>query len=313
MVLDDVEKAKKIINQSKNYNKRTIEEYFSKIYSFSTENLSGYLRQFSFKNKEVLTTGSSADQILNLINYGATTIDHFDINPFVKYYFALKKTAILELNPKKYIDFFYLKSTENNYHVFNEKIYQRLEKYLDYESRIFWNSLYNSFEPSVINEKLFFKETIKRYNLVINNEYLNKKNYSLIRKRIEHCEIKFINTNIINLPYNKKQYDFILLSNIFDYLYNLIVLSEYEFTDVLFAYRSFLMRLTNLLKDDGTMFFHYFWQIEENMVYDTIKKFLGNDSHISTVFFESANRKNSFEKYKFNNFQDGVMVYTKTR
>ena len=38
---------------------------FSKIYTFTTENISGYIDYFDLDNKSLLTVGSSGDQVLN--------------------------------------------------------------------------------------------------------------------------------------------------------------------------------------------------------------------------------------------------------
>ena len=38
---------------------------FSKMYTFCTENVSGYMKHFDFDGKRLLTVGSSGDQVLN--------------------------------------------------------------------------------------------------------------------------------------------------------------------------------------------------------------------------------------------------------
>ena len=78
-VYEDIEKAKKVIN----YSKFTHMGY-NLIYPFTTENLNGYMNKLDFKNKKVLTVGSSADQILNVFLLGCKDITLLDINPFVK-------------------------------------------------------------------------------------------------------------------------------------------------------------------------------------------------------------------------------------
>ena len=52
---------------------------FSRIYSFATENVSGYIDHFDFNNKSLLTVGSSGDQILNAFYNGARDITLFDM------------------------------------------------------------------------------------------------------------------------------------------------------------------------------------------------------------------------------------------
>ena len=52
----------------------------SKIYSFTTENISGYFEQLQFTNKDVLTVAASGDHIINSFYKGAKTAIGFDIN-----------------------------------------------------------------------------------------------------------------------------------------------------------------------------------------------------------------------------------------
>ena len=68
---------------------------FYQIYPFATENISGYIDLFNLKDKSLLTTGSSGDQIINAILKGCKNITLLDINPYAKFYFYLKMTCIL--------------------------------------------------------------------------------------------------------------------------------------------------------------------------------------------------------------------------
>ena len=56
---------------------------FSKIYPFTTENISGYINYFDFQNKSLLTVGSSFDQVLNAYMCGVRDITLYDINPYI--------------------------------------------------------------------------------------------------------------------------------------------------------------------------------------------------------------------------------------
>lgn len=80
---------------------------YSKIYTFTTENISGYINYFDFNNKSLLTVGSSGDQILNSFYNGARDITLFDINEYAKYYTYLKISAILSLSYKEFKLFFF--------------------------------------------------------------------------------------------------------------------------------------------------------------------------------------------------------------
>ena len=84
----------------------------------------------------------------------------------------------------------------------------------------------------------------------------------------------------------------------------LITIEESELYESFFHYHAFLVHLTSLLKDDGIMFFHYFWQTEGNILFDKIRKFFGSEEHISIMSFSNSAKKN--------NSKDSVMIYRKS-
>lgn len=304
MILDDIEKAKNKIN-SEDFQRYTLEDYFLKIYFMSSENLSGYLSKFDYKGKSVLTTGSSCDQVLNLISYGIRDIDHFDINPFVKYYYELKKAGILELDNRSYLDFFNNFKKNDSKKVLDEKVYYRLSKNLGHDAKLFWDTLYNLYKPSVIKRKLFFVDNLPHEKAIRNNDYLKEDNYLAIRKIIENIKINFINKNISDLSLEDKKYDYILLSNIFEYLFNLdVIVDDYELDEKLCDYTNYVNNFSKYLNDNGTMFFHYFWDSDINALLHRIFRLFYNNERVSSI---------SFPNYKFSDdYLDTVMVYRKT-
>ncbi len=79
---------------------------YSRLYTFTTENINGYIENFDLKNKSLLTVGSSGDQILNAFFYGARDITLYDINEYAKFYVYLKVAAILSLSYVEFQEFF---------------------------------------------------------------------------------------------------------------------------------------------------------------------------------------------------------------
>ena len=61
---------------------------------------------FDLKDKSLLTVGSSGDQVINASLKNCKDITVLDINPFTKYYFNLKKAAILTLKYEEFCKFF---------------------------------------------------------------------------------------------------------------------------------------------------------------------------------------------------------------
>lgn len=305
MILDDIERAKEKIDSLKDAKISTIEEYFLKIYCMSTENSTGYLRGLNYKDKDILTTGSSGDQTLNFIFYGAKNIDFFDINPFIKYYFELKKSGIFNLNRKDYLDFFNYDKLFNSKKLFDENTYYRLSKDLEFEAKLFWDTLYSLYKPNEIKERLFFINTLSKEKAIRNNPYLSEDNFLTLRKKIEKTNINFINSNLTNLSLNAKKYDYVLLSNIFDYLFNFFVnTKDVKLEEKLCNYVNYVNKLTNLLTDDGIMFFHYFWDSDINLLLHKIIRLFYNNKQVSTISFPNYNLGG--------NYLDTVMMYRKT-
>lgn len=69
---------------------------FSKdVYLFTTENISGYIKELDLNGKSLLTLGSSLDQAYNALLMGASQIDVFDINVNVEKFHKVKSKLIL--------------------------------------------------------------------------------------------------------------------------------------------------------------------------------------------------------------------------
>ena len=107
-------------------------EPYSRIYTFTTENINGYIKYFNLKNKSLLTVGLSGDQLLNAYYYGARDITLFDINPYAKYYVYLKVAAILSLTYDEFQSFFFKYGLDNNSNrdVFSPNLFNKMKSIL---------------------------------------------------------------------------------------------------------------------------------------------------------------------------------------
>ena len=122
---DNLDKASSICEGMFYYNHE-----FSRIYTFTTENISGYIDFFDFNNKSLLTVGSSGDQILNSFYNGARDITLFDINEYAKYYVYLKISAILSLSYEEFKLFFFKYGSspfKNNKCMFSKEIFKKIK------------------------------------------------------------------------------------------------------------------------------------------------------------------------------------------
>ena len=80
---------------------------------------------------------------------GAKSITTFDINNLTKYYYKLKKAAIMAGltfgDYKKFFCFEEYNDHRSNQHTFDYNEFNIIKKYLDKDSYLFWVELYNCF------------------------------------------------------------------------------------------------------------------------------------------------------------------------
>lgn len=236
---------------------------FSKIYSFTTENISGYLKYFDLRNKSLMTVGSSGDQILNAYFKGARDITLYDINIYAKYYVYLKIAAILCLDYNEFQTFFFKYGvfSYNNTLMFSIDIFNKLKdtlKLFDYESFLFFDELFNLFEPKRVREYLFDDDEarikiIKSYNIYLRNE----NTYNILKSQLKSINFNYINGNIFNDDIPNK-YDNIFLSN-------LCTVTSLE------KFKKLLEKLdSNNLNKNGSILLGYLWYCDFNS--DTYKE-----------------------------------------
>lgn len=226
---------------------------FSTIYTFTTENISGYIDFFDLKDKKLLTVGSSGDQVLNAYYKGAKDITLYDINEFAKYYIYLKIAAISYFD---YLDFqrFFFKHGQGfgkyyNNKMFDKEMFDKFKgnlKSFDYESYLFFDELFSIYKPCDIREYLFDDDecrnpVIKGTNLYLNNE----QSYNLMKSKIKDIHFDFINGDIFKGNINGK-YDNIFLSN-------LCTVTSIE------DLKKLLNKLDDNLKGYGSILFAYLW------------------------------------------------------
>ncbi|MBQ8891373.1 MAG: DUF3419 family protein [Bacilli bacterium] len=251
-------------NLSKTINSNEVDEYlYNRVYSFSTENISGYIDYFDLKNRSLLTVGSSGDQILNSYLNGARDITLLDVNRYAPYYIYLKIAGILSLTYQEFQDFFFINdNNERNYRRndkrFNKHLFNKLSnnlKEINYDSYYFFNTVFNKYDKEIIYKYLFLDDApdtkvIKR----INNYLVNEVNYNKLKKIIKDIGFKFINHDIFKYESDNK-YDNIFLSN----LCTLDNMNLYDYKDLLIKLKK------NNLNINGAMLIVYIW----NMQYDS--------------------------------------------
>ena len=299
MLDDKIKKAHSIIK--KEIDMENYYNHFSKIYLFSNENCR-YLRAQNYIDSSALTTGSSSDQVFNLINYGCRDITLFDINPFKEEFFELKRAAVLLLNKQELVDFFQ-KSFFIDNKVFNQKVFNHLLTYMSDDSKKFWSDMFNNFSRKDIYNNLFFEGVKDKKSIINNNDYLN--NLKLLRRKLEYANVKFIDKDITKLKDLPYKYDYMFLSNILDYIFDFINKTLKESKQEFNNYYLALMQLSELLNDNGKMFFHYFWNYSNNELFIHLYEFLLSLENNNINYMEIHDSSGA------KNYYDSVLTYTK--
>ena len=193
---------------------------FSRIYTFTTENISGYIDYFDFNDKSLLTVGSSGDQILNAFYNGARDITLFDINEYAKYYIYLKIAAILSLSYKEFKLFFFkygISPFERNRCMFSKEMFKKIKDNLrifDYESYLFFDELFSLYEGDKIRDRLFDDDEDRNKVIKGFNNYLkDEESYNKLKSIIAKIGFNYINANIFEDNINGS-FDNIFLSNL---------------------------------------------------------------------------------------------------
>lgn len=158
------------------------EKAFQTIYPFTTEVIDGYIEDLDLKGKNLLTVGSSLDQAFNASLQGVGKITVFDINPYVKEFFKIKKDCILKYPRKK----FYKKIIEDGTLPLSSDIF-------GYRDLVFMNT--------------YMK---------------NDENYEKLREKLakDEVEIEFVEGDIFAMDESleDKTFDRMILSNILQYV-----------------------------------------------------------------------------------------------
>ena len=165
------------------------EEIKSKVYHCSNERLNAYFKDLNLNNSKIATVGSSGDQVLNAIFYGAKDITLIDANIFTRAYFEYKTAMI------KNLDYAEFKSILGRFEMFNWKTYSKISHDLSPRSKMFFDEL-------MLNQD--------------DNDHDYDEGYltdSLIRNNLLHTPCNNQDTVEENLFYNNEE-DYLKLKNL---------------------------------------------------------------------------------------------------
>lgn len=190
-----------------------------KAFAISNEALGDFFHGINLRGKKVLTVGSSGDQLINAILCGSKDVTLIDGNvyarPFVEY-----KLAMIKVFDFDTFDDLFIKQE-----AFEWQTYAKISHLLSPQVQQFWDSLMldQNFEP-VWGD--FGAKTVKENMLIVDHRdrhsgfYKDKKVYDTLQKLLNSGDVKieYITADFADFPkiLNQK-YDFVYLSNIYDY------------------------------------------------------------------------------------------------
>lgn len=115
----------------------------------------------------------------------------------------------------------YPSTFKDNKDVFNSQLYNKIKttlRNLDYESYLFWDELFQSFNPIDIRNNLFSLDEDHNRIITKSNPYLqNQDSYEQVRNKLKTISPTFIIEDLFKVELQEK-YDNIWLSNIGTYL-----------------------------------------------------------------------------------------------
>lgn len=202
----------------------------SQIYSFTTENISGYFKSLNFLNKNILTVAASGDHIINAIYCGAKNVVGFDVNYLALIFSELKLIALENLKYDEFLEFFLINEKndiDKNKKTLSYEIYfNKLRKHLSNNGKEGLDILYKNFNNNgyeLRNSYIFNNKYDNNYLKIFSNLYLkNEVEFEKAKEKIKNKEIILINSNYKDINANKlpkqETYDIILMSNISDYI-----------------------------------------------------------------------------------------------
>lgn len=235
----DLLHAKNVI--LKNDEQACVYKKYCRIPIKGTENVKELFKKMFDFNTILIVTGSG-DQILEAILLGASRVQAFDINKLAKYGCVLKIASIKALEYDEFVDF-YSSQFYNSY-------YKKIRKFLTGHYLRFWDILFQSFSPFQIFFSLF--DSVNHDGEIIDNNFsiYSRNEYELIKKRIPHVSIHFIDLDLMHIKQEvNDSFDFIYLSNIYQYLSS----TPKNFSEFI------KQNLWCLLRNNGELIFNYYY------------------------------------------------------
>ncbi len=241
-------------------------DHFDKIYTYSNERVDDYLSAFDLKGKRVFTVGSSGDQVLVALLHGAKEVVCMDVNPFSKYFYALKTASIKNLSFEQTNK---LLATDRE--ILKLDYFSEVRKFLSPTVRRFWDKVF------LKNVDRFLKsESCGDFTQIFDD----KKRYAEMKKILNSApRVKFICGDLREVDKHLQgmgKFDLALLSNTSDYIDST---SNYFYKGKLqnVKFKEVIKQLNPHLTPKASVQVSYFWD-HKQYKYEQAKKTFGSEN-----------------------------------
>lgn len=191
-------------------------------FEFSNERLQEYMPKLNLESKRVATVGSSGDQLLNAIYYGAKNITLVDGNPYSRAYIEYKIALIRNLCFDDFNEVYIL----DNHELFNYKTYSRISHDLSIPVRQFWDKIIleqpNSIDVHAPSAYKIFNALMTYGIMEFSGDFYRCENqYNQLQAKLlqNNYNIDYVYSEFDEFANNLEgTFDAIILSNIYDYV-----------------------------------------------------------------------------------------------
>ena len=185
-----------------------------KVYPFTNENLLELFKQLDVKDKSVATSGSSGDQILAALLFGAKKVTLIDGNLYSKHFIDYKFSAIKNLTYEEFVEHFI-----NHKDYFNFEVFKKICHDLDPDSFTFWGTIYSSTDNSLeIRNKITNGNNERPKTDFLFNKDIYLKLQEILKAHDFELDFKIAEFNDFPEVLTEDNYAAILLSNIHQYV-----------------------------------------------------------------------------------------------
>jgi len=272
----------------------------SPMYVYATEMVSQYYKRLDLKNKRVLSIVGSGDQIINAYYFGAKEVIGFDINKRAAFMLDLKKTAIINLNYKEFLNFF---GSNLSNGTLSFKLYSKFCKGLPLRTQFFFDTAYKEYKNNgqeLIKSDYFRQRAMMNCTALDVNAYLkNEKTYLKCRNIINNKKCHFLDLDLNDILTNKKlvgRFDLINLSNVPNYFTGDLVEKEY-----LSTLSGIIKKISKRLSKDAALFYYSY----SPSLYERLDRKMPPASLIKMIFKIKENNKFKLDIKRFNGVNKG--------